>query len=182
MDERVYTVAVAPSKYHRFIIRSIITKQALNQSRYYSEIFGDRFEHFDDMSPVSNDEQSIKATLLAYRDGLNTASVENCIGLYSSQGMCMPQHAPASTGRSELTTCYQNFFNMLKFDVEFDIKEVHVFTDTWAFARTTSAGTTTLVQNGQKNHEANQELFVMEKEQGKWKIARYCFCTTNPPK
>jgi len=26
-----------------------------------------------------------------------------------------------------------------------------------------------------------QELFVFQKIDGAWKIARYCFCTTNPP-
>lgn len=96
----------------------------------------------------------------------------------------MPQHAPASTGHTELTTCYKRFFGMLKFDVEFDIKEVNVLSEKWAFARTTSAGTTTLVGGGKQNREANQELFVLEREDDgvDWKIARYCFCTTNPPK
>jgi hypothetical protein len=30
--------------------------------------------------------------------------------------------------------------------------------------------------------EANQELFVFQKIDGTWKIARYCFSTTNPPR
>jgi len=29
--------------------------------------------------------------------------------------------------------------------------------------------------------EANQELCVFQKVRGDWKIARYCFSTTNPP-
>lgn len=133
------------------------------------------------IDPVSHDSDSIKKTLLAYRDGLNTASVKDCIALYASDGICMPQHQPASVGTKDLTTCYEGFFSLLKFDVQFHIIEVHVFTDTWAFARTTSQGTTTLVESGKQQHEANQELFVMQKENGEWKIARYCFCTTNPP-
>jgi len=29
--------------------------------------------------------------------------------------------------------------------------------------------------------EANNELFIFRKEQGKWKIHRYLFATSNPP-
>jgi ketosteroid isomerase-like protein len=125
-------------------------------------------------------EQSIVRTLLAYGDGLNTASVSQCVSQYAHDGICMPQHQPSSQGTEALTRTYEGFFNLLKFDVKFDIKEVNVVNDEWAFARTTSAGTT--IMGGQEQHEANQELFVMKHVGSEWKIARYCFCTTNPPK
>ena len=35
---------------------------------------------------------------------------------------------------------------------------------------------------GAEGAEANQELFLFQKIGGAWKIARYCFCTTNPPR
>jgi hypothetical protein len=35
---------------------------------------------------------------------------------------------------------------------------------------------------GQSSPEANQELFVFQKVANDWKIARYCFSTTNPPR
>lgn len=129
---------------------------------------------------VSADEQAIKNTLFAYGDGLNTASVAKCVSQYAADGICMPQHQPSSQGTDALTKTYEGFFKMIKFNVKFDIKEVNVVTPEWAFARTTSAGTTVI--GGQEGHEANQELFVMKKTGGEWKIARYCFCTTNPPK
>ncbi|KAL9090414.1 MAG: hypothetical protein Q9159_001943 [Coniocarpon cinnabarinum] len=117
------------------------------------------------------DNDQIHSLLLSYRDGLNTASVKQCVSLYASNGICMPQHQSASTGTQALTTCYEGFFAMLKFNVQFDIKEVHVLTSEWAFARTTSQGTTTFVQSGVESREANQELFVLRKEGGVWKIA-----------
>lgn len=128
---------------------------------------------------MSNDTQAITSTLLAYGDGLNTASVSKCVGQYAPDGVCMPQHQPASQGTEALTKTYEGFFQMLKFNVKFDIKEVEIVASEWAFARTTSAGTT--VMGGKEQNEANQELFVMKKIAGSWKIARYCFCTTNPP-
>ena len=52
----------------------------------------------------------------------------------------------------------------------------------WAFARMNSAGTTTIKATGDKVAEGNQELFTLRKVDGVWKIARYGFSTTNPPR
>ena len=53
----------------------------------------------------------------------------------------------------------------------------------WAFARTRSKGFVTVKATGHKGLEANQELFVLQKQDdGKWKIAQYIFSTTNPPR
>jgi ketosteroid isomerase-like protein len=53
----------------------------------------------------------------------------------------------------------------------------------WAFARTNSAGTTLDHATGKSSSEANQELFLFSKDRdGSWKIARYGFSSTNPPK
>jgi hypothetical protein len=49
-------------------------------------------------------------------------------------------------------------------------------------ARTNSAGTVKVKTTGGGGPEANQELFVFQKIDGTWKIARYCFSTTNPPR
>jgi hypothetical protein len=35
---------------------------------------------------------------------------------------------------------------------------------------------------GESSPESNQELFIFQKLGGAWKIARYCFSTTNPPR
>jgi hypothetical protein len=40
----------------------------------------------------------------------------------------------------------------------------------------------TVLATGQSGPEANQELFVMQRVEGAWKIARYAFSTTNPPR
>jgi hypothetical protein len=50
----------------------------------------------------------------------------------------------------------------------------------WVFARTNSAGTVKVHATGGGGPEANQELFLFQKIDGDWKIARYCFSTTNP--
>ena len=55
-------------------------------------------------------------------------------------------------------------FANIKFSVELKVLEVNVVAEEWAFASTTSAGTT--VVHGQENHESNHELFVIQKVKG----------------
>lgn len=45
----------------------------------------------------------------------------------------------------------------------------------YAFARTTSKGATLIHASGETVPEENRELFVLQKENGVWKIARYMF-------
>ncbi len=52
----------------------------------------------------------------------------------------------------------------------------------WAFVRTNSAGTNTVIPSGKQSAEANQELFIFHKSpDANWRIARYSFSTTNAP-
>ena len=54
---------------------------------------------------------------------------------------------------------------------------------TVAYARTRSAGTTILANDAQVS-EGNQELFVLvrDDESSDWRIGRYIFSTTQPPR
>jgi uncharacterized protein (TIGR02246 family) len=131
---------------------------------------------------VSNDTDSIKAVLHSYRDALNASSSEQVMKLYAADGIFMPQHFPTIIGEEAVRGAYNGIFSTITLTVDFKIAEVVVTGSDWAFARTTSAGTTKDHASGQVSAEGNQELFVFQKVDGTWKIARYCFCTTNPPK
>ena len=48
--------------------------------------------------------------------------------------------------------------------------EIEVVADGWAFARTNSAGTTTINATGARVAESNQELFVFQ-ESRRWGVA-----------
>ena len=64
--------------------------------------------------------------------------------------------------------------------MKFNIAEIVEMSPDWVFARTDSAGTTLNHATGAVSKEGNQELFIFHKEKdGKFKIARYSFSTTN---
>lgn len=130
---------------------------------------------------VSNDqEQAIRSMLQQYEQALNDADVKAVMALYAEDGVFMPQNFPSSVGTSEVRKAYDGVFAAIRLTVKFAIQEVQQVAPEWAFARTNSAGTVLIHATGEISAEANQELFVLQLTQGAWKIARYCFATTNP--
>ena len=128
------------------------------------------------------DTEAIRTTLNAYRDALVSSNTSAIVPLYTEDGVTMAQGFPSQIGHDSIEAWYNKCFELITLNVTFDIKEVIVVSDQYGFARTSSTGTQKQNATGQTSHEGNQELFVMRKISGVWKIARYCFSTTNPPK
>ena len=126
------------------------------------------------------DKTQIEAVLKAYERVLNAGDVDGIVKLYTQDGVFMAQHNPSAVGIERVEAAYTAVFQAIDLEVEFDIVEVEVIADDWAFARTNSTGTTTINATGDKVAEGNQELFLMHKIDDDWKIARYGFSTTNP--
>ncbi len=132
---------------------------------------------------ADSDQAKIRTLLKTYEQALNAGDVPGVLKLYAHDGVFMPQHSPSAVGIETIEGAYTAVFEAIDLNVKFDIVEIVVVADDWAFARTNSAGTTTINATGDKVAEANQELFVLQKMAGgDWKIARYAFSTTNPPR
>ena len=129
---------------------------------------------------ADSDKDQIEAVLKNYERVLNASDVPGVLKLYAEDGVFMAQHNPSAVGSQQVEASYTAVFNAIDLNVEFDIVEIVVIADNWAFARTNSSGTTTINATGDEIAESNQELFVLQKIDGDWKIARYAFSTTNP--
>ena len=130
---------------------------------------------------MNTDEKAIAAVLAKYEAALNQSSTDAVMKLYASDRVFMPQNSPSSVGTKAVRKAYDAVFDAIKLTVKFDIAEIHQLAPEWALARTNSAGTVKVNATGESSAESNQELFVFQKIDGSWKIARYCFSTTNPP-
>ena len=131
---------------------------------------------------MNADERTVAAVLAKYQDALNQSDTNAVMKLYASDGVFMPQHFPSSVGADAVRKAYDSVFTTITLSVNFNIAEIHQIAPEWAIARTNSAGTVKVKATGGGGPEANQELFVFQKVDGTWKIARYCFSTTNPPR
>lgn len=131
---------------------------------------------------AQSDEQAVSAirdAIHRYETALNGNAIEEILGLYGSEPVFMPQHAPALIGRDAVRAGYKQVFETLKLNIRFEIYEVQQAGE-WAWARTSSAGQTRILAAGTEVTEGNNELFVFRREQGVWKIHRYLFSTNRP--
>lgn len=125
----------------------------------------------------------IGAVLRAYEAALNAADVDAIVSVFADDGVFMPQYGVAAVGTEAVRAAYRGVFSIMAFETRLQVEEIVPVSPDWAFARTTSAGAVTFQANGRILPDANHELFVFQKTaEGAWKIARYCFSTTNPPR
>jgi ketosteroid isomerase-like protein len=107
--------------------------------------------------------------------------VDELLALYTSDGVIMPPHFPASAGQAALRETYARICQTIHLEIEFDIDEIVLTGEDWAFARTTAEGTKTMLASNESEKHSNQELFILRKEGNEgWKIARYAFSTMKP--
>jgi len=119
------------------------------------------------------DKEQIEKLLMVYKESLNASDVSKAVNCYTKDGVFMPSGAPTATGNS-IKGAYEYVFSQIQLNIEFYIEEI-VIENNIAFALTTSKGTTLIHASGDTVPEENRELFVFEKENGEWKIARYMF-------
>jgi len=124
-------------------------------------------------------KQLIENLLGEYEKSLNTSDAKLAQSLYTKDGIFMPTEAPSGIGSEGILKSYEYVFSQIQLNIEFFIEEIQVEGD-MAFAVTSSKGTTLIHATGDTVPEANRELFVFEKVDGNWKIARYMFNKTEP--
>lgn len=116
----------------------------------------------------------IQTVLDRYAKALNASDVDAVIELYAADGVFMPASAPTAVGSASVRAAYEHVFSTIKLNITFTVEEI-VAEGSMAFARTGSKGTVTVLAGGTTAPEENRELFVFQKENGVWKIARYMF-------
>jgi uncharacterized protein (TIGR02246 family) len=127
------------------------------------------------------DETAIRNVMAAYEAALNASDTRAVMPLYAEDGVFMAPNSQSAAGKSAVRQAYDAVFKAITLKVKFSIAEVVVMSPQWAFVRTNSAGTQKINATGAASAEGNQELFIFRKDDdGKWRIARYSFSTTNP--
>ena len=119
------------------------------------------------------DKQQIEKLLMVYKESLNTSDVSKAANCYTKDGVFMPTGAPTASGKN-IKGAYEFVFSQIQLNIEFYIEEI-VIENNLAYALTTSKGTTLIHATNETVPEENRELFVFEKENNEWKIARYMF-------
>ena len=117
---------------------------------------------------------AIEKLIFSYQDALNASDTSMVIELYTKNSVLMANSAPTAEGAGQVKGFYQYVFDNFSYTLQYSIIEIEI-SGNYAFARSTSKGSFIIKAKGQTIPDENRELFVLEKVDGKWKIARYMF-------
>ena len=120
------------------------------------------------------ENSAIEKLLADYGDAINASDVSKTLALYTQNGLLMPSGAPLAKGQEQLTSAYENLYKAFQLSVNYFTDEVMVNGD-YAFARTNSKGNTLIRATRETIPVDNKELFVLQKDNGQWKISHYIF-------
>jgi len=129
-------------------------------------------------SMTDTDRLEIQTVLDHYEKALNASDVDAVLALYADDGIFMPSSAPSAVGIQSVRAAYEHVFTTIKLSIAFTVEEI-VADGSIAFAITGSKGSVTVLADGSTGPEENRELFVFQKKDGVWKIARYMFNKTS---
>ena len=123
---------------------------------------------------TKTEKSAIEKLIFSYQDALNASDIDKVISLYTQNGSLLANAAPTADGADAVRGTYQYVFDNFSYTLQFSIIEIIVNGNS-AFARSTSKGSFVIKANGQTIADENRELFVFDKENGQWRIARYMY-------
>ena len=157
------------------LIALVVVAMASCSQQENTESNNNLIENTENME--KHDKEKIEKLLGEYQKSLNNSDAKLAQSLYTKDGVFMPTEAPSGIGSEGILKSYEFVFSQIQLNVEFLIEEI-VVEGSMAFAITSSNGTVKIHANGVEAPESNRELFVFEKINGEWKIARYMFNKT----
>src|SRR5437867_11259607 len=123
----------------------------------------------------------IEQVLKSYERSLNASDVGGVVQLYTDDAVLLAPEAPSAVGIKAVRNAYTGIFQAIALNITFEIAEVKLLSPEWAFLRSNSKGVVKILANGAQVPGSSQELFVLHKSQGRWKIARYSFSSVLQP-
>ena len=130
---------------------------------------------------INEDNTSIRNLIHSFSSAFNAADIVRTVSLFTDDGILMPNNAPLSTGKEQLSASYQLLFESFKINIEYTIDEITISGD-HAFVRTKSTVATHVKESGQDVSLVNKEIFVLRGKHNDWKISIYIFNNTSTTK
>lgn len=126
----------------------------------------------------TKDKVAVEKLITTYFDALNAGNAENVTTLFTKTGVLLAQGAPTATGSEQVNGTFKYVFDNFSYALKVSIGEV-VLQGKYAIVSSTSTGSFVIKAKNETVPADYRETFILQKENGVWKIARYMY---NQPK
>ena len=123
---------------------------------------------------ISVEGEKAKQVVVDYFSALNKSDVKKIVSLYHKNSVFLPNNAPASRGIEEIEKTYQAVLNTIKLNTTHIYHHVSV-SGGIAVVESKANGNLTVLETKEISPANDNELFVLKKVNGNWKIDRYMF-------
>lgn len=139
-------------------------------------------------APSQDRAADTQADVTAIRAALQEAGAAHAAGdagrwagLFTTDGVLLPEGAPAVTGRDSLTAWIGTLYNANNVTMTIEADEIEV-AGNWAFSRDRFSGTLTPKAGGASVPMVGKEIVIWRREaDGGWKAARVIFNSNQAP-
>ncbi|EMH4077100.1 YybH family protein [Serratia sp. H402Y] len=129
---------------------------------------------------VAAEQKAVYNLINRYQTALNAGDTQTILSLFAPESYSQWNEKPTADSNEKRRQQYDNLFKNEKFETEFAYDSISV-NGNMAYVRTHHhrGATVTRISDGATLIDLNREVFVLEKQQGQWKIVVYTF-NTNP--
>ncbi|SNC65456.1 conserved hypothetical protein [Hymenobacter gelipurpurascens] len=121
------------------------------------------------------EKTAIQQLLTNYGTALNASNAATVTTLFAQDGVFAAPGSPTATGQTQVRAAFDGLFSAVTLTLAFTPANITVVTSDYAFATSTSSGTQLVKPSGPSAKVSFREQWVLVKESGQWKIARYIF-------
>lgn len=126
----------------------------------------------------NKDKVAVEKLITTYFDALNAGNAEKVTTLFTKAGVLLAQGAPTATGSEQVNGTFKYVFDNFSYALKVSVGEI-VIQGKYAIVSSTSTGSFVIKAKKETVPADYRETFILQKENGDWKIARYMY---NEPK
>lgn len=126
----------------------------------------------------TKDKEAAETLIHTYFDALNAGDATKVTALFTNTGVLQAQGAPTATGTEQVNGTFKYVFDNFNYVLKVTIGEV-IVQGKYAIVSSTSTGSFVIKGKNETVPADYRETFILQKENGSWKIAKY---TYNQPK
>lgn len=116
-----------------------------------------------------------------YECALNSSNIDNIMSLYHHDSVFITPYNEPAIGKNKIKNIYIDIFHDVTFDLLLKLDEVHIMSQTWAYAYAHTNGTKKIQTNNKMSTSTfkNQDFFLLHLDYDKkWRIFRHVITNT----
>jgi|GEM_PF-507959 len=123
---------------------------------------------------TQEEKQAILNLLTEYDNALNSANIALIPSFYAEDGMFMPD-GMQELSRSDLQKKnHESYLKKVQFRIDFTIADI-IIDGRYAFVQAIAKANSRNLETDKVSAKTSRDLFILRKDQDKWKIFRYIF-------